>query len=91
MFAMPKKGDIKKATLKIDPDGNYILTFTSPLRDEDEFKRMIDEDMMVCLNDAGGSLVASSWEDKCIRFNLKDLRPFQMCLTRRYYFVPRRF
>jgi hypothetical protein len=91
MFAMPKRGNIRKASLRVDPEGNYVLTFTSPLQSEDEFRKMINEDLLVCLNDAGGNLVDSSWEDKSIRFNLKDLRSLQLCLTRRYYFVQRRF
>jgi hypothetical protein len=92
VFAMPKKGDVKKASLTVEIEGKYILTFTSPVKDEDEFKRMIDEDLLVCLTNAGGTLVDSSWESKSIRFNsVEDLRSFQLCITRRFYFVQRRF
>jgi len=90
MFAMPKKADIKKATLRPDDEETYTLTLTTPLLDEGEFNRIINEDIVICLSNAGGSLIDSSWETKSIKVKMQDIRSFQVCLSRRYYFIERR-
>jgi hypothetical protein len=91
MFVMPKIDRKKKASIKVDDEGTYTLTFITPLRSEAHFNRIINEDLLVCLKDAGGSLVDSSWENKSIRFNIKNFGSFQVCLMRRYYFLQREF
>ena len=89
MFKLPKKGAaITKGTVSVNDDGTYKIVFKSPLKEEAEFKEIIEVDVPECLGD-GDSIVDSSWESKSVTLKLANLRDFQKLFSRRFYFLQR--
>lgn len=85
MFMMPKKQ--KRAFLSQVDEDVYTLAFTNLELDDNEFNRIIHEDVLVCLNDIGGRLIDSSLETKTIKLKTRDIKSLRLNLIRRSYFI----
>jgi hypothetical protein len=85
MFMMPRKQ--KKAILSQDGEDSYTLSFAMLELDDNEFNRMVHEDVLECLNDVGGSLADTSLETQSVRFKTQDIKAFRLSLIRRSYFL----
>jgi hypothetical protein len=77
MLKLPKKGSkITRGAIELNADGTYTIAFEKPFESETAFKKIVDDDVSVCLED-GDSILDSSFETNSITLNIADLRGFR--------------
>lgn len=87
MFKLPKKGPkITKAAIKLNGDGTYTITFKNPFESETAFKKAVDDDVSICLDD-GDSILDASFETNSITLNIADLKSFRKRMSLHLYFL----
>lgn len=85
MLAMPPK-PMKRLEAKLQEDGSYTLTFLTPLKNESQFRRVIQKEITPCLG-AQDSITGTNWETRSFTLVTDDLRPFQLKLLKRMFVV----
>ncbi|MBI5439669.1 MAG: hypothetical protein HY900_00485 [Deltaproteobacteria bacterium] len=71
MFGMPAK-PWKKVKLEHVTDSEYTLSFVSPLKDENEFQKIIREELTACLGQ-DASLLETHVESRRVTLKIGDL------------------
>ncbi len=66
----------KKVRIKPDGPGRYTLTFISPLKNEDELREIVDEEIDMCL-DEGERVIDMQWERKSLTLAIADIVSFK--------------
>ncbi len=66
----------KRVRLQERGEGKYTLTFVSPLKDEQEFRAIIKDDLEMCL-DEGDKVSRVSWEDRSLTLEIADCQSFR--------------
>ena len=59
---------------------NYLIKFLSPLKDEDQFRKIIQDDLEPCLNEQS-TLKNTDWETKTVTLRIEDYRSFKRRLV----------
>jgi hypothetical protein len=81
MLKLPSKR-WKKVQVNTEGQGRYTLCFISPLKDEQELKEIVEEDISVCLGE-GDRVIGAQWDTKSVALEVSDWETF----TRRLIFV----
>ena len=61
-------------------DNNYLVKFLSPLKNEDQFRGIIQDDLEPCLNEQS-TLKNTDWETKTVTLKIEDYRSFKRRLV----------
>jgi hypothetical protein len=79
MLSLPSK-PWKKIAVQRSGEGRYLITFVSPIEDEQEFEKIIDEDLGLCLS-VGDALSEPSWSARSIVLTTDDFDLFKKRLV----------
>ena len=71
-----------KPKLKIEDTGNgqYLITFLSPIKNEDEFNKLVRLHLERSM-DEGDALTSPQWDTKSITLSTKDIGAFERKLN----------
>lgn len=81
MLKLPSKR-WKKVQVKAEEQGRCTLCFISPLKDEQELREIVEEDISECLGE-GDRVISAQWETKSVALEICDWESFK----RRLIFV----
>ena len=81
MLKLPSKS-WKKVQFSEKGQGAYILRFISPIRDEDELRQIVREDIEACLEEKD-RVISVQWDARSVTLELSDCETFK----RRLIFV----
>jgi hypothetical protein len=79
MLSLPSKPWKKIAIQELGED-RYLITFISPIEDEQEFEKIIDEDLGLCLS-PGDTLSEPRWSARSIVLKTDDFALFKQRLV----------
>ena len=66
----------KKVRLEDCGEGRYRLTFLTPLKNQQEFRSILKDDIEMCL-DEGDKVLEASWEGATVSLRIADYPAFQ--------------
>lgn len=78
MLKLPSK-QWKKVHVKEEGGGRYTLLFISPVRDEQELRETVEEDIEECLRE-GDRLIDVQWDTKSVTVEIADYETFKQRL-----------
>jgi len=61
-------------------ENHYLITFLSSLKDEDQFREIIQGDLKPCLNEQS-TLKNTDWKTKTVTLRIEDYRSFKRRLV----------
>ena len=75
MLKLPSK-KWKKVRIESEQPGIYTLLFLSPLKDADELRDILEEDIEMCL-DLGDRVIDLHWDSKSVTLEIADIASFK--------------
>lgn len=87
MLVMPSK-PVRKLKAKLEEDGSYSLSFTTPLRNAAQFERLIKKELTPCFGEHD-SITNLNWETRNFTLKTNDLRAFQLKVMERLFIIKR--
>jgi hypothetical protein len=85
MLSLPSK-PWKKVKIEEKEEGQFLITFLSPIRDRAEFERIIEEDLKDCLGEED-RFSAPTWKTKSITLATPDIKSFRRRLLYQRIFI----
>ena len=85
MLSLPSK-PWKKVKVVKKKEGKYSITFLSPFKKSEEFKRIIEEDLKYCLGEKD-RFSAPKWKTKSITLSTQDIQAFRRRLLYQRIFI----
>jgi len=79
MHSLPSK-PWKKVEVVQRGENHYLIKFLSPLKDEDHFREIIQDDLEPCLNEHS-TFENSDWETRTVTLRIEDYRSFKRRLV----------
>ncbi len=75
MLKLPSKR-WKKVRVRSEGQDRYTLFFLSPLKDDDELREVVEDDIGECL-DEKDRLVGRQWETRSVTLEIADFESFK--------------
>jgi len=66
----------KKVRIKPEGPGRYTLIFLTPLKDEDELREIVEEEIDMCL-DQGERVIDMQWDRRSLTLAIADIVSFK--------------
>ena len=79
MLKLPSKR-WKKVRVETEEQGRYTLCFTSTLKDEQELREIVEEDISECLGE-GDRVISAQWDAKSVAVETSDWETFKRRLV----------
>jgi len=85
MLSLPSK-PWKKVKIEKKKEGKYLITFLSPLKKQEEFKRITEEELKYCLGEKD-RFSRPKWKTKSITLFSQDIQAFRRRLLYQRIFI----